>query len=118
MLKLGKKIRFITIFWIFFYFLVFGIILKNSFSYLDPDLGWHLKVGEEIASTGKIPHLNNYNYTFTGKWVDHEWLINLISFKIFNEFGYIALSIFFALIIIISLIALNLFVRKYFKKTP
>lgn len=118
MLKLGKKVRFLTIFWIFFYFLLFGILLKNSFSYLDPDLGWHLKVGEEIVHTGSVPHVNNFNYTFTGNWVDHEWLINVVSYKIYDSFGYIALSIFFVLIVIGSLILLNLFVRRFFNKTP
>jgi len=118
MLKLGKKISYISIFWFFFYFLIFGLLLNNSFSYLDPDLGWHLKVGEEIVNLKGVPHINNYNYTFAGDWVDHEWLVNLVSYKIFDSFGYISLSIFFALIIVVSLILLNLFIRRYFKKAP
>ena len=118
MVKLVKKVNFITVLWILFYFLVFGFLLKNSFSYLDPDLGWHLKVGEAIAQTGMVPHLNIYNYTFTGRWVDHEWLINLASFEIYSKLGYEALNIIFALVILVSLILLNLFVRKTFPKTP
>lgn len=118
MLKLAKKNNFTLIFWVFFYFLIFSLLLRNSFSYLDPDLGWHLKVGEEIASTFKIPHLNNYNYTFNGNWVDHEWLINLISYEIYDNLGYFALNVFFVLIIILSLILLNIIVRRFFKKIP
>jgi len=106
------------VFWIFFYFFIFGLLLQNSFSYLDPDLGWHLKVGQEISQTRMIPHLNHFNYTYTGAWVDHEWLSNLLSFEIYNNFGYIALSVFFAAIILLSLILINRLTKKYFPKTP
>lgn len=117
MLKLGKKINFRLIFWILFYFFVFGLLLRNSFSYLDPDFGWHLKVGEEIALSGSVPRLNHYNYTYTENWVDHEWLVNLISYEIFDIFGYIGLSIFFALVIILSLGLLNIYCRRYLVRT-
>ncbi len=116
MLKLVKKLTFSNVFWIFFYLLIFGLLLKNSFSYLDPDLGWHLKVGESIYQSHEVPHINNYDYTFTGRWVDHEWLINLVSYKIYDSVGYVSLNIFFSLLIIISLILLNILVRKIFKK--
>jgi len=118
MLKLGKKINYLAIFWILFYFLIFVLLFRNSFSYLDPDLGWHLKVGQEIAMTGGVPHVNVYNYTYTGNWVDHEWLINYISFEIYNYFGYLGLSIFFTLIIVLSLILLKTFVKRFLPKIP
>lgn len=114
---LGKKLNFILVFWFLFYFLLFGFLLRNSFSYLDPDLGWHLRVGEAIAQTSTVPHANTYNYTFNGNWVDHEWLINYISFIIYDKFGYLALNIFFALIIILSFVLLNILTRKFSAKT-
>ncbi len=117
MLKLVKKSKILIIFWVLFYFLLFGFLLRNSFAYLDPDLGWHLRVGEEIARNHVLPHLNIYNYTFTGRWVDHEWLINLISFIIYDNIGYLGLNIFFAAIIIFSLIFLNFFLRRILNKT-
>lgn len=107
-----KKLNFRKIFWIFFYFFVFGLLLRNSFNYLDPDLGWHLKVGQEIIQTGQIPHLNHYNYTFIGSWVDHEWLSNVYLYFIYSHWGYLALSIFFALLIVVTLILLNVAVRR------
>ncbi len=118
MFILGKKSNFLIIFWFLFYVLIFGLLLRNSFSYLDPDLGWHLKVGEEIARTGVLPHANTYNYTFIGNWVDHEWLINFVSFEIYNKLGYLGLNIFFAVVIICSLVLLNFFGRRFFTKTP
>jgi len=118
MLILGKKLNFLVIFWFLFYFLIFGLLLRNSLSYLDPDLGWHLKVGEGIMQTGALPQANIYNYTFNGNWVDHEWLINLISFEIYNKLGYFSLNIFFTLVIILSLLLLNTYVRKFFPLVP
>ncbi len=116
MVILGRKLNYNLLFWLLFYFLIFGLLLNNSFSYLDPDLGWHLKVGEEIARSGLVPHENVYNYTFSGNWVDHEWLINYISFEIYSRLGYFALTIFFIAIIVFSLILLNVIIKKCFNK--
>ncbi len=106
-------------FWLVFYILIFLILLKNSFSYLDPDLGWHLKVGEEILQSNHIPELQKYMWTLEGQnWVDHEWLLNLITYSIFQNFGYIALSIFFALIPLLGFILLNIhFKKKYIQSS-
>lgn len=114
MLKLGKKLDFVIIFWVFFYILIFGILLKNSHSYLDPDLGWHLKVGQEISTSKMVPKSNLYNYSFTNNWVDHEWLIDVVSYQIYDNFSYLLLNVFFALIVISLLITLNIIIRKYF----
>ena len=110
-----KKISSLPIFWILFYLLLFSFLLCNSFSYLDPDLGWHLKVGEEIIQEKSVPSLEHYDYTLVGKkWVDHEWLLNIATFAVYDNFGYITLNIIFALLIIIILIILNVYTQKYF----
>jgi len=101
------------IIWSLFYSFVFVFLIYNSFSYLDPDLGWHLKVGQQIAAERAVPGLENYNYTLSGKsWVDHEWLANLIIFLIYDQFGYLVLSALFALLIILILIILNRQIKK------
>ena len=111
------KIKFDTIFLFFFYLLLFSYLLYNSFSYLDPDFGWHLRVGEQIWLEKAVPHLEYYNYTLEGKtWVDHEWFLNLITFFIYSHFGYIALNFLFAFLILTTLIILNIFIKKYFTK--
>jgi hypothetical protein len=88
---------------------LFGLLVYNGFSYLDPDFGWHLKVGQEIAYTHQVPSANLYNYTYTGNWVDHEWLSNLVLYQIYNHFGYVSVVISFALLIIITLFIQNAF---------
>lgn len=108
MLKLFKKINFKTLFWIFFYFFIFCLLLRNSFNYLDADFGWHLKVGQEIISTRVVPHINHYNYTFSGDWVDHEWLGNAGLYLIYSQGGYLLVSILFALLVVGILVLLNI----------
>jgi len=103
------KVIFIT-----FYIFIFFLLLRNSFNYLDPDLGWHLKVGEEIAQSQLVPDINNYNYVFTGHWVDHEWLSNFVIYEIYNNFGYLALSVFFAALMVLVLILLNREARRLY----
>jgi len=114
-----QKIKnFITnnkILWGLFYLLIFSILINNSFNYLDPDLGWHLRVGSDIYNEKQVPNFENYNYTLDGKtWVDHEWLINLFSFQIFERFDYFYLSLFFSLLAVAVLIFLTVFTKKYF----
>jgi len=115
--KFKDKINFLIIIWILFYIFIFFFLLNNSYSYLDPDLGWHLKVGEDIIREGQVPDINYYNYTLEGKnWVDHEWLMDVSTFFLYNNFGYLVVSIFFVLIIVAVLIALNVFLLKNFVK--
>lgn len=100
-------------FWALFYLFLFCLLLNNSFRYLDPDLGWHLKVGEDILRERLVPHLNYYNYTLEGKtWVDHEWLLNIITYWLYEKTGNIGLNVFFALLITAALAILHRTTKK------
>ena len=102
--------------WSLFYLLVFVLLLQHSFSYLDPDFGWHLRMGQDVALTGKVASLNYSNYTLLGeRWVDHEWLSNLTIYYIYTDFGYITLNIIFGLLPILTLIIVNYLLRKVYK---
>jgi len=97
---------------------VLCLLLHNSFAYLDPDMGWHLGLGKRIAETGSAPKTNLINYPIAGDaWVDHEWLLNWISFQVFDQFGYLALNLFFAGIIIAALAGLHFLINKYYLRT-
>jgi hypothetical protein len=77
--------------------LIFLFFLNNSFNYLDPDLGWHLKAGQDIIENETISTVNYYNYTLSNvEWVNHEWFLDVFSFFVYTNFGYISLSILFA----------------------
>lgn len=107
----GKK--YMVAFWLVFYLFILSLLLNNSFSYLDPDFGWHLKVGEAISVNKTVPRDNIYNYSFTGQWVDHEWLSNLIIYKFYNNVGYPSVNLLFAFLVIIPLIIMNIAVHRF-----
>lgn len=101
------------ILWTLFYCLIFSILLHNSFSYLDPDFGWHLRFGQIIWDTKSLPHDQIFMWTLWGKtWVDHEWLSNLIIYLIWFVGGYISLSFIFAFLPLLTLFIIN---RHLFK---
>ena len=84
---------------------------------MDPDLGWHLRVGKQILQEKAVPGFEYYDYTLEGKkWVDHEWLLNLAGFLVFTKINYTALNIIFALIgLLIIFLLNNLLLKKYFQ---
>ena len=99
----------------FFYVLVFFLLLKNSFSYLDPDFGWHIKMGQEIISNLDVPRTNFINYTiYKVSWVDHEWLSGVLTYFIYDKLGYIAVNIFFAFLALIAFLIQYFTFKKFF----
>ncbi|NTW22492.1 hypothetical protein HGA34_03025 [Candidatus Falkowbacteria bacterium] len=83
------------------------LLLGNSFSYLDNDFGWHLLAGKEILKNGQVPQVADYSHTLPGAaWVDHEWLIDAVTYFLYDRLGYITVSIFFAAIILAVFIIL------------
>ncbi len=90
--------------WILFYIFLFCFIVWNSFSYLDPDFGWHLRSGEVVWQTKDVPHDQIYMWTLAGKtWVDHEWLSDLLTFGLWSAGGYITVTLFFALLPLLTI---------------
>jgi len=77
---------------------IYTIILLLSISQIkNYDVWWHLKTGEIIFNTGRIPHHDIYSYTKAGaRWIDHEWLSQLVfylSYRFFDLYGVVALRI-------------------------
>ncbi|HSY31895.1 MAG TPA: hypothetical protein VLA42_07890 [Verrucomicrobiae bacterium] len=49
-------------------------VARHNFE-VDPDLWWHLKVGEDILSTHHWPTVDPYSFTVAGQpWLAYEWL--------------------------------------------
>lgn len=41
----------------------------------DPGIFWHLRVGEQILTTGRFPHTDTFSFTASGKpWIARQWL--------------------------------------------
>jgi len=97
--------------WLLYYIFLACLLTANSFGYLDPDFGWHLRVGEQIATTHSLPSQQLYMWSLGDRtWVDHEWLSNLITFGLWRIGGYLSVSIFFILLPLIGILILNRYI--------
>ncbi|MEP6960973.1 MAG: hypothetical protein ABI995_02785 [Acidobacteriota bacterium] len=55
----------------------------------DPDLWWHLKLGETIWTTHQIPAIDQFSFTAYGHpWIAHEWLSQVMMYGLYNTAGY------------------------------
>ena len=65
---------------------------------VDPDMWWHLRMGELIATDG-IPHHDTFSFTAAGhEIVAHEWGSQLMMWRIYQIAGLPGLSLVFALL--------------------
>ncbi len=74
---------------------------------LDPDFGWHLRMGQVIFTSG-IPTHDLFSFTMVRyPFVDHEWLTNVLIYLVYNATGMVGVSalftgVFFATILILA----------------
>ena len=85
---------------------VFGLAARNVD---DPDVWWHLKTGQYIAEHKSVPHSDFFSYTRAGQpWVAHEWLTEVLLYKIERTAGWGGLIVIFAAILSIAFFFLYL----------
>ena len=93
--------RSIFLFSIFFIFLLV-VSFFTFYNTLDPDFGWHIKTGQLILERG-IPYQDWYSYTMPDfPWVNHEWFLDIIMYKIYSSFGTYALLFLFLFLYTLS----------------
>ncbi len=64
----------------------------------DPDYFWHLTTGKLIAETTRVPSVDPFSFTWLGKpWTPHEWLSELLIFRLVDGLGRIGALFVFAL---------------------
>lgn len=84
--------------------LLIGIFSICAYISLDPDFGWHLRMGQLIIASG-IPKTDPFSYTMPSfPLIDHEWISNIVFFKLYFLVGKVGLSIIFALLCILALL--------------
>src|SRR5260221_7996253 len=97
--------------WIIFYAFLASVFIANCFGYLDPDFGFHLRIGETIAQNHTVPHDQIYMWTLQGKtWVDHEWLANFFMYELNHIGGYLTVGLFFSLLPLLCLLIFNRYI--------
>ncbi len=72
----------------------------------DPDMWWHLKVGQIVWTTHTIPTTDTFSYT-TGHhaWIPHEWLSQATIFGAWHPGGYTGLMLWLCSFTAVLLIA-------------
>lgn len=84
---------------IFLTVLVLHIFLSLIRPIDDPDIWWHLKTGQHIIHTLRVPRTDIYSYTAAGKeWIAHEWLSQALMYIVYTLSGWIGLIVLSSLI--------------------
>lgn len=80
------------------------LTVRSRFS--DPDMWWHLKTGEVIWTTHRIPTTDLFSYTTNHHaWVPHEWLSQVLMYGAYKWAGYSGLMLwlcFFASLLLVT----------------
>lgn len=79
------------------------VFISTLYTPQDPDLGWHLKYGEYFFQHGQILRDNTFSTTMADfKWANSSWGTDLITYLIFNSFGFLGLTIAGAVVITLT----------------
>jgi hypothetical protein len=81
----------------------FGMVLALGFFVMaargisDPDFWWHLRTGELIIQTHSVLRTDPFSFTrFGRRWVNHEWLSDVLIFAVYRAAGFGGLIVSFA----------------------
>lgn len=90
-----------------FLFLLYGYFLAHKIDLTTADLGRHIKNGELLLEDSSILTKNVFSYTHPdSRLVNHHWGSGLLSYAIWNTFGFAGIQIVF---ILLSFAALAVF---------
>jgi hypothetical protein len=88
--------------------LVAAVLVPGRLFAVDPDLWWHIKVGESILATHRWPATDPYSFTVFGQpWIAYEWLAEVLWATVMRRGGVRGLEV--LLIILGSAVMLALY---------
>ena len=69
--------------------LVLGLFAMAARNVTDPDVWWHLRTGQLILQNHSVFHTDPYSFTrFGQRWVDQEWLSQVLIFRLYRLAGW------------------------------
>lgn len=105
MFSIAKKIYHNNIPIIFLLFFI--LFLIKGITIIDPDFGWHLKMGEYILKHG-IPVTDPFSYTMANyPFIDHEWLTNITIALMFPVLQREGIAVVFSLLTILCVMMIK-----------
>jgi len=82
---------------VFLLVLGLGLFAMAARNVTDPDVWWHLRTGQLIAQTHALVRNDPFSFTRFGQpWVNHEWLSDLLLYRLFQATGWVGLIITFS----------------------
>jgi hypothetical protein len=86
----------------FFFAAVFP---RATWPLIDGDVWWHIRAGEEVLRTGRIPNVDTWSIVGAGRpWTSQDWLANVILAlgNGLGEWGRTALSLLFGVLTLLA----------------
>jgi hypothetical protein len=86
---------------------------RGGFLLSDADTGWHIRAGEFILATFSVPQQDIFSFiTPPPRWINHQWLSEVIMALVHQSLGLTGIVIFFGLLISLSYSTLFKLIRK------
>ena len=80
---------------------------------LDPDIWWHLRAGQWIATHGAVPSTDPFSSFGLGKpWVAYSWLFELLIYALYRGLGLAGIVLYRVAMGFAILVAIHRFVAK------
>ena len=74
------------------FLLLFAMAARVS---VDPDMWWHIRLGEYTLETGMPVYTDTFSHTFTGQLHrNHSWLAQLVMFGLWRQAGHLGMTLF------------------------
>ncbi|HEY2018182.1 MAG TPA: hypothetical protein VGH38_31970, partial [Bryobacteraceae bacterium] len=84
----------VTLFYCLFFFQGYQKLFRDS------DAGWHIRNGEAILATGKLPRSDPYSFTLAGKpWFAWEWASDVAAGAVHRWSGLRGVALFYGVVI-------------------
>lgn len=100
-----------------FLFIALNLWVKAR-SFLDPDFGWHLRMGQLILQKG-LPQTDPFSYTMPSfPVVGHEWLVDVGIARMFPLLGLDGLSLLFTLLALVPLVVMTVVSKAKWRFLP
>src|ERR1700722_343865 len=70
------------------------LLVASPYLLQDPDTMWHIRTGQWILHRARVPTVDLYSYTASGKpWISTEWLAEIVYAVAFNLAGWRGVAI-------------------------
>ena len=83
---LKNKQRYCLVILLILYLILGVIVITHRFG-LDPDMLWHIKIGNDIISNQTVSIDNNYTWLSGSTWNQQEWFYDVIISTLIKYFG-------------------------------